>query len=186
MKDETNYLQKARMDIKAVEFASELYKVVKDDDFIYLIAYHTQQAIEKSLKYVLHNLHGVDDSTQPFKTHNIMALINQVHKNTNFVVPHDVEVHADEIFSWEAGTRYDIQTSYNTADLDKNSNMMRNLIEAVKEYALLEFSINANEIINDNDETLNSMLETISSYAEIHKQNDEDLEVDNDLDIDDR
>ena len=43
-------------------------------------AYHVQQAFEKELKYILHDLLGVDDTTRDFRTHSIPNLIAQVER----------------------------------------------------------------------------------------------------------
>jgi hypothetical protein len=44
--------------------------------YIDTAGYHVQQAIEKSIKYFLHNVHGIDDTTRTFKTHNLMNLFH--------------------------------------------------------------------------------------------------------------
>ena len=45
-------------------------------DCIDVASYLVQQAIEKSLKYLLHDVYGVDDTTRAFKIYNISRLLD--------------------------------------------------------------------------------------------------------------
>ena len=65
-----------------------------NDEFLYdIAAYHTQQAIEKTLKYYLHNVYGEDDTSKPFRTHNISTLLLKINKYD----PEFTEKHQDLI-----------------------------------------------------------------------------------------
>ena len=80
-----------------------------NDEYLYdIAAYHAQQAVEKILKYILHNKYGLDDTTRQFKTHNISTLLIMVNAHeADFISKHQKLVDlSDEITSWEASTRY--------------------------------------------------------------------------------
>ena len=80
-----------------------------NDEYLYdVAAYHAQQAVEKILKYILHDQYGVDDTTKQFKTHNISTLLIMVNAHdADFITNHKKLVDlSDEITNWEAATRY--------------------------------------------------------------------------------
>ena len=80
-----------------------------NDEYLYdIAAYHTQQAIEKEIKYLLHNFYGEDDTTKNFRTHNISTLLLMLNNyDPNFITSHKKLVDiSDELTSWEASTRY--------------------------------------------------------------------------------
>lgn len=80
-----------------------------NDEYMYDIsAYHTQQAVEKELKFILHNYYKVDDTQRSFRTHNISTLLIMVNQNDNtFIANHSDLVNiSDKLTEWEASTRY--------------------------------------------------------------------------------
>ncbi|MBR5050600.1 MAG: HEPN domain-containing protein [Desulfovibrio sp.] len=71
--------------------------------------YHVQQAIEKSIKYFLHNIHGIDNTTRSFKTHNLMNLFIRLEEiDPAFAERYaDLRAMCEAITSWEALSRYE-------------------------------------------------------------------------------
>jgi len=105
---------KADLDV-AKNYASDLGNP-KEDEFYYdIAAYHTQQAVEKTLKYVLHDIYGEDDTTRSFKTHNISTLILKVQRYGVKISDDLIDLSAD-ITDWEANARY---SSFNVATKNK-------------------------------------------------------------------
>ena len=85
-------------------------------DCIDVASYLVQQAIEKSLKYLLHDVYGVDDTTRVFKIHNISRLLDQLNEfDHNFVENHvELQILAGTVTEWEARSRYEdlLRSSY--------------------------------------------------------------------------
>ena len=83
-------------------------EIASDEYIIDIAAYHTQQAIEKSLKYYLHNLYGVNEEDANYKIHNIANLIKQICRfDPKFAENnHDLIACANKLTIWEASTRY--------------------------------------------------------------------------------
>ena len=79
--------------------------------YIDTAGYHVQQAIEKSIKYFLHNVHGIDDTTRTFKTHNLMNLFRRLEEiDPEFAERYaDLRAMSEAITSWEALSRYEEQ-----------------------------------------------------------------------------
>ena len=101
-----NYHEKGLRDIEvARHYNSAAGNPDNDEGLSDIAAYHAQQAIEKELKYVLHDLCGADETQRKFKTHTIPALISQV-EEYNVNIPDDVKVIAFDLTEWEASTRY--------------------------------------------------------------------------------
>ena len=101
-----NYHEKALCDITAARHFNSAVGNPNNDEGLYdIAAYHAQQAIEKELKYILHDIFGADDTLRKFKTHFIPDLVSQV-EEYNFSVPDDVKDIAYDITEWEASTRY--------------------------------------------------------------------------------
>lgn len=119
----------------------------KNDLFLYdVAAYHTQQAIEKELKYILHNIYGEDDTTRRFKTHNISTLLIMIDKyDKNFISQHTAIVDcSDEITNWEASSRYGEE---NIASKDRILEIITEAKELLTEIVQYENSLNK----DDND-----------------------------------
>ena len=70
-----------------------------------IAAYHVQQAIEKEIKHILHDICGADDTARSFKTHNLSDLIGQV-EEYGISIPEELIDLASDISDWEAATRY--------------------------------------------------------------------------------
>ena len=100
-------LSKANADIQTAKLLlSPVGNPTNDEQMTDLAAYHTQQGIEKVLKYVLHEGMGIDDTQRAYKTHNLFFLIDWIERESGFVVPDSLKEMADEITDWEAGSRY--------------------------------------------------------------------------------
>lgn len=93
-----------------------------NDEYFYdVAAYHIQQAIEKELKYILHNIYGMDDISRRYRTHNISTLIIFLEKyDTEFIQEHQKLVDmADTITEWEASCRYGENIVSTRRDIEK-------------------------------------------------------------------
>lgn len=80
-----------------------------NDEYFYdVAAYHAQQAVEKELKYILHDIYGMDNTSRKFRTHNISTLIVFLgNYEPDFVKNHQGLVDMmDIITDWEASCRY--------------------------------------------------------------------------------
>ena len=98
-----------KADIQTASLNISPYGNPTNDECMYNIAaYHAQQAIEKCLKYYLHDVYGVDDSTRRFRTHNISTLLLDLSAfDPLFIEKHPVTVsYADDLSMWEATSRY--------------------------------------------------------------------------------
>lgn len=100
-------LERADADIQAARLLlSSVGNPTNDERMTDLAAYHAQQAIEKLLKYVLHDGIGADNIAREFKTHNLFYLIDRIERESDFIVPDSLKEMADEITDWEANSRY--------------------------------------------------------------------------------
>ena len=101
-----NYHEKALRDLAVAKNYNSAKGNPDNDEGLYdIAAYHAQQAIEKELKYILHDIYGADETERKFKTHGIPALIDQV-EDYNVIVPDEVKAIAYDVTGWEASTRY--------------------------------------------------------------------------------
>lgn len=106
-----------------------------NDEYFYdVAAYHIQQAIEKELKYILHDIYGMDDKTKSFKTHNIGTLLNFIDKyNENFRQNHqEVMRMARKITKWEASCRYGENIVATRKDIQYTISLADNLLRDIK------------------------------------------------------
>lgn len=104
-----------------------------NDEYFYdAAAYHAQQAIEKILKYVLHDIYGEDDTDRRFKTHNIATLILKAERH-GFQVDDELVNMSDKITDWEANARYGSSIISTREDIKTAINLGYNLLEQVKE-----------------------------------------------------
>ena len=104
------------MNIKRIKADLETAKKLTDasgnptnDEYLYdIAAYHTQQAVEKSLKYCRHNVYGEDDTAKRYRTHNISSLLLMISEyDVNFLRDNaEIVKMSDEITGWEASSRY--------------------------------------------------------------------------------
>lgn len=100
-------LNRADADIKLAEFAiSPEGNPTNDENMIDLAAFHVQQAIEKTLKYILQTEAGMAEGQRGYKTHDLVSLITMVETKTEFVVPDDLKIIASDVSNWEASSRY--------------------------------------------------------------------------------
>lgn len=76
-----------------------------DEAIINEAAYHTQQAIEKYLKFYLRDVYGEDETQKRFQTHNIATLATRL-ADYGHKVPKEIINNADELTEWEANSRY--------------------------------------------------------------------------------
>ena len=130
----TNFKKKSQSDIKAVVDYVKEYKETNNEDCIDLIAYHSQQAIEKLLKHVLHTLHGYDENAITFKTHNVSKIIAMIEENTHYVVPERIADNCDVITSWESSSRYSEETVYDSDKMDYYTSFIFELKDSVENY----------------------------------------------------
>ena len=91
-------------------------------------AYHTQQAIEKELKHILHDIIGADDTTKEFKTHNIADLISQIEER-GYGIPDTIKEIAHDLSEWEAGARYSINAIAQKNEIKDAINNYYKLVE---------------------------------------------------------
>ena len=101
------YLDRALSDLKAAEICLKpAYNPSNDEGLLDICGYHIQQAVEKTLKYILHDMNGVDDTTRRFRTHDIVSLIVMVESETAVVIPDAIKQIAVLLTQWEVTTRY--------------------------------------------------------------------------------
>ena len=101
-----NYHDKAEADIKTAKLLISPQGNPTNDELLYDNgAYHVQQAYEKELKHILHDLLGADDTAREFRTHNIADLINQI-ENSGYNIPDEIKEISHDLSNWEANTRY--------------------------------------------------------------------------------
>lgn len=103
------YLEHADADLYSAKLLLSPQGNPSNDEYILdIAAYHTQQSMEKYLKYVLHDLYGADETARSFKTHNILALILLTEAHTPYTVPQEIKDAAALVTSWESSTRYGV------------------------------------------------------------------------------
>lgn len=67
-----NYHDRSEADIYAARILiSPVGNPTYDEGIYDIAAYHVQQAIEKELKYLLHDIYGADDNSRSFRTHDL-------------------------------------------------------------------------------------------------------------------
>lgn len=131
-------------DIKMAEYGISPAINVTNDEYLYdLAAYHIQQAVEKELKYILHDIYGEDDTERRFKTHNISSLLIMINEyDQDFINNHkDIVDISDQLTSWEASSRYGENIVSTREDINKAINCAKGLEEeimvfqAIKKYS---------------------------------------------------
>ncbi len=101
-----NYHDRGAVDIHVARILMSPFGNPGNDEGVYdAAAYHVQQAIEKELKYILHELYEEDDTARSFRTHNLSDLIGQV-EQLGVSLPEELIDVASDIGDWEAATRY--------------------------------------------------------------------------------
>ena len=109
----------------------------ESNDFdIDLASYLIQQSIEKTLKYILHNIYNQDETTKKYRTHNINSLIIQLNKiDANFIDKHkDIVKISDKLTSWEANCRYSDENIATKEDVVNAYNYAKNFYNELIEY----------------------------------------------------
>lgn len=128
-------INRIKADIKTAETLCSPVGNPTNDEYIYdLAAYHTQQAVEKCLKYYLHDVYGEDDTARSFKTHNISTLILMLNKYGHQVSNELISM-SDELTGWEASSRYGESLISTRENILKGINLAKGLyqdIEAIK------------------------------------------------------
>lgn len=90
---------KAIRDIKTVEWAKS--QLGNDEDFMDIACYHTEQAIEKLLKFIIE----LSGENYP-KTHDITRLCAIIEKLPNIILPDNLIMMSETLTLWEATSRY--------------------------------------------------------------------------------
>ena len=148
---EYNYLDKALSDLSIAKMCLKPENNTNNDELMYdNTAYHIQQCYEKTYKYIMHDLNGVDDTTRRFRNHDITSLINQVEEDTDFVVCDNLKSYAEELTGWEANCRYPSSTYTSRQEIEETIRTYDILVEDIKEY-IQERLVNA---VRDNNEPL--------------------------------
>ena len=128
--------KRIRSDIKD---ANNILKSDDSDEYdIDLASYHVQQAIEKCLKYILHNIYGVDNTTRQFKIHNIGTILDKIEEfEQGFKTTHqDIADLASDITNWEASTRYEDDPVSIKEDVEKVLSLAEKLLIEIQERIL--------------------------------------------------
>ncbi|MBQ7585802.1 MAG: hypothetical protein IJU40_06105 [Desulfovibrionaceae bacterium] len=76
-------IKRIKVDLElAKDILNKIYfnKYTDFDKYYYidLAAYHLQQSIEKSLKFLLNNIYDLEENVKGYKTHNITSLIDMI------------------------------------------------------------------------------------------------------------
>lgn len=124
-----------------------------NDEYFYdAAAYHIQQAIEKELKYILHNIYGMDDKTRSFRTHNISTLLLYLGRyNSDFVqnkCQSLIEM-SDTLTSWEASCRYGEDIASTRRDIEKAITIAEDMLTKIQD---LEKTVTKEESLNIDEE----------------------------------
>ena len=90
---------KAIRDIKTVEWAKSQLGI--DEDFMDIACYHTEQAIEKLLKFII-ELSGEEYP----KTHDITRLCAVIEKAKIVTLPDNLIMMSETLTLWESTSRY--------------------------------------------------------------------------------
>lgn len=100
-------LERADADIQLAEkLISPTWNPTNDELLYDMAAYHTQQGIEKLLKYILHDIYGMDESIRKFRTHKIYDLIAILEEDYSYNVSDKLMEMSIKITDWEAQSRY--------------------------------------------------------------------------------
>jgi len=124
-----------------------------NDEYFYdAAAYHIQQAIEKELKYILHNIYGMDDKLRSFRTHNISTLLLYLGRyNSDFVqnkCQSLIEM-SDTLTSWEASCRYGEDIVSTRRDIEKAITIAEDTLSKIQD---LEKSMTRDESLSIDEE----------------------------------
>lgn len=100
-------LERADADIQLAEKLLSSQWNPSNNELMYdMAAYYAQQGIEKLLKYILHDIYGMDESSRKFRTHKIYDLISMLEEDYSYAVPDELVEMSIKITDWEAQSRY--------------------------------------------------------------------------------
>ena len=150
-----NYHDRAMGDIKVAKLLlSPSGNPSNDEVLIDCAAYHTQQAVEKELKYILHDLLGVDDTTPAFKTHRIADIIVSIEEQ-GYQIPDSIKEIAHDLTEWESSSRYnsDIVAEHNeiSSAIGKYDELVDTANSIENELEQIENDISNDDYDIDND-----------------------------------
>lgn len=143
------------MNIKRIKVDLELAKDIlnkiyfnKYTDFdkyyyINLAAYHLQQSIEKSLKFLLNNIYDLEENAKGYKTHNITSLIDMITLYDKQFKIDNVDLYNLSIIisRWESNCLYDNECF---ADIDDGIKVLKISNELYLRIEVLENNIKNN------------------------------------------
>ena len=111
-----------------------------NDEYYYdIAAYHTQQALEKCIKYYLSDIYTVDETSKEYKTHNIATLIlmlTQLDKGAFLSQFPEVIKIADKATKWEASCRYGESLFSTKQDIEYVLNITEQIFQTIQEIEL--------------------------------------------------
>lgn len=118
-----------------ITIAETCLSSANDELFYNAAAYHLQQAIEKGIKFYLHNIYGVSDTDKKYMTHNIPSLLLQLGKyDKDFINNHgDIVEIADDLTEWEASSRYYSDIVSTRAELIKTVGIAKNFLAEIRQ-----------------------------------------------------
>jgi HEPN domain-containing protein len=99
--------QEIKADIQIARYALSSSGNPTNDEALYNVAaYHTQQAIEKCLKFYLRDVYGENEDSRRFKTHDIMSLSHWLEDEHSHAVSMKIKKIANDLTDWESNSRY--------------------------------------------------------------------------------
>lgn len=128
-------LDRIRADIKTAQNNISSRGNPSNDEYMYDVsAYHVQQAVEKELKYILHDRYGLNDTEKRFRTHNISTLIIMVSSHdSTFIANHPELISiSDRLTEWEASTRYGESLVAVKNEIDKALGIAIDLLDEIQ------------------------------------------------------
>ena len=130
-----NYLDRGDADYKIAKLLiSPIGNPTNDERITDQAGYHIQQAVEKAIKHLIHDIGGVSDETKAFRTHNIDALILIAEENTGFGFPEELIEISSDLTSWEAGSRYNSSVVSNRIEIENAIEVYEKLIKVIDNY----------------------------------------------------
>lgn len=128
-----NYLDRAQDDLEtALLLLSPTGNPTQDPGKFDIAAYHIQQAVEKGLKHILHDLCGISDELHRFRTHNLPPLIRWVEKVSNYNVSIKLKELAVDITGWETQSRYSSSTVSTREEIMNAANCCVDFLESIR------------------------------------------------------
>lgn len=129
------YLTKALSNIIMARQALKSYSIVGQKNLKNIASYHTQQAIEILIKYLIYNSIGYNKGkskvNQIYK-HNIDYLIQNYCKPLNISIPQKIIKNSRMYSSWESESRYSLSYSVRVDSIESALNEVENWIIKIK------------------------------------------------------